>query len=54
MSNSDRRPGRQQFPAKTEKKGFKPNTGYKPTRTPKPAAPPKPPTGSGAGSPQKR
>lgn len=53
MSNDSQRPSAQQFPAKTEKKGLKPNTGYKPATTPKPVAPPKPPTGSGAGSPQK-
>jgi len=53
MSNRDRRSSKQQFPAKTEKKGFKPNTGYKPATATKPVAPPKPPSGGGAGSPQK-
>src|SRR3954451_12645713 len=53
MSNRDRRSSKQQFPAKTEKKGFKPNTGYKPDTATKPVAPPKPPSGGGAGSPQK-
>jgi hypothetical protein len=53
MSEDKQRPGTQQFPAKTEKKGYKPNTGYKPATTPKPAASPKPPSGGGAGSTKK-
>jgi hypothetical protein len=53
VSKDRQHPRTQKFPAKTEEKGFKPNTGYKPATTPKPAVPPKPPTGSGAGSPQK-
>ena len=36
MSKNEQRAGTQKFPAKTEKKGLKPNTGYKPAITSKP------------------